>query len=94
MESKLLLVYLPIVLVALEAARLTSGNVRPDLEVLPLPVAAAGLALPTTFSITIMVPGGWLGVLGNLLPPDAVEGLGLKLGWLACLSNRPFVKGW
>lgn len=88
------LVFRSIVLVALEAARLTSGNVRPDLPPPVLPFPAAGLALPTTFSITIMVPGGWLGVFGSLLPPDAVEGLGLKLGWLACLSNRPFVKGW
>ena len=48
-----------------------------------------------TFSITIIVPGGWEGVLGNLLlnaltlPPAPLVGRGLKFGWLHCRSNRP-----
>ena len=48
-----------------------------------------------TFSITIIVPGGCEGVLGNLLlhalmlPPAPLVGRGLRFGWLHCLSSRP-----
>lgn len=61
---------------ALVPGLLGSGNVRPR------PV------LLTTFSITMIVPGGLMGVLGSLRPP-AVAGLGLRLGWLEWRSSLP-----
>lgn len=59
---------------ALVPGLLGSGNVRPR------PV------LLTTFSITMIVPGGFMGVLGSLRPP-AVAGLGLRFGWLEWRSS-------